>query len=170
MTGTTGASGVTTTPTPTTPSGAVKAQYKNNDPSTTDNGVRPGTRVANTGSTALDLTTVTLRSFFTRDGGPTTFGTACDYAAVGCANVRTRVVTLPTPVTGADAYLEVSFAGGTVAAGSDSGDIQVRVNKSDWSSFAEVGDHSHGTNTVHADAPKVAVYVGGTLVWGSSAA
>ena len=168
VTGTTTASGGTTTPPAAT--GAVKAQYKNNDASTTDNMIRPGLRVVNSGTTTLDLSTVTLRYYFTRDGGPTTFGTACDYAAVGCANVKTRVVTLPSPVSGADAYLEVSFAGGTVAAGRDSGDVQVRVNKSDWSAFTEVGDHSYGTTTTYVDAPKVAAYVGGTLAWGSPAA
>jgi endoglucanase len=170
VTGTTAAAGGTTTPPPTTPTGSVKVQYKNNDASTTDNGIRPGLRVVNTGSATLDLSTVTMRYWFTRDGGPTTFGTACDYAAVGCANVRTRVVMLPSPVNGADAYLEVSFTGGTVAAGRDSGDVQVRVNKSDWSTFAEVGDHSHATNTAYADAPRVAAYVGGALAWGSPAA
>ncbi|MEU0274697.1 cellulase family glycosylhydrolase, partial [Streptomyces sp. NPDC006307] len=51
-----------------TPSGAVKVRYKNNDSSATDNAIRPSLQVANTGTSAVDLTTVSLRYYFTRDG------------------------------------------------------------------------------------------------------
>jgi len=46
----------------------------------TDSQVKPGLNLVNTGSTAVPLTTVTVRYWFTADGGASTFTTYCDYA------------------------------------------------------------------------------------------
>lgn len=150
------------------PTGAVKVRYKNNDASATDNAIRPGLQVANTGSSSLDLSTVSVRYYFTRDGGAASVSAWCDYAAVGCAQVKLKVVPLTTPLTGADAYLEVTFAGGSVAAGTDTGDIQLRMSKSDWSNFNESNDYSRSAATAYADAPAVPAYTGTTLAWGAA--
>ncbi|WP_179166657.1 cellulase family glycosylhydrolase [Streptomyces sp. CB03238] len=149
------------------PSGAVKVRYKNNDASATDNAIRPGLQVVNTGSSALDLRTVSARYYFTRDGGSPSVNAWCDYAAVGCAQVKLRVVPLPAPVAGADAYLEVTFSGGSLAAGRDTGDIQLRMSKSDWSNFNEANDYSRTASTAYADAPAIPAYTGTTLAWGA---
>ncbi|MCF2535587.1 glycoside hydrolase family 6 protein [Streptomyces sp. FB2] len=149
------------------PSGGLKVAYKNNDSSATDNAIRPGLRITNTGSAALDLTGVTARYYFTRDGGSSTVSAWCDYAAVGCSNVKLRVVPLSSPVAGADAYLEVGFSAGSLAAGRDTGDIQVRMAKSDWSAFDETDDHSRGTATTYTDAPAIPGYLGSALAWGA---
>ncbi|MEV0784391.1 glycoside hydrolase family 48 protein [Streptomyces sp. NPDC050423] len=148
--------------------GAVKVQYKNADSSATDNQIRMGLQVLNTGSTPVDLSTVTVRYWFSSDGGASTFGTYCDYAALGSANITHQVVAAAGPGTGADRYLEVGFTGGagTLAGGASTGELQLRLNKSDWSNFDESDDYSRATNTVYGDASKVAAYVGGTLAWG----
>ncbi|WP_176710214.1 cellulose binding domain-containing protein [Streptomyces sp. Wb2n-11] len=145
----------------------MKVRYKNNDASATDNAIRPGLQVVNTGSASLDLSTVSARYYFTRDGGAVSVSAWCDYAAVGCAQVKLRVVPLTTPVAGADAYLEVSFAGGSLAAGKDTGDIQVRMSKADWSGFDETDDYSRSTATAYADAPAVPAYTGTRHAWGT---
>jgi chitodextrinase len=147
--------------------GAVKVEYKNNDTAPGDNQIKPGLEVVNTGTSPLSLTTVALRYYFTRDAGATTFSTWCDYAAIGCGNIQTRVVALGTAVSGADSYLEVTFTGGTLAAGANTGDIQLRLNKTDWSSFTESGDYSYGTGTSYADAPKVVALLNGSTAWGT---
>ncbi len=149
------------------PAGGLKVTYKNNDSSATDNAIRPGLRIANTGSAAVDLTEVTARYYFTRDGGSPTVNAYCDYAAVGCSGLTLRVVPLSTPVAGADAYLEIGFRSGTLAAGKDTGDIQLRMAKSDWSAFDEADDHSRTTATSYADAPRVPAYLSGALAWGA---
>ncbi|MEU2023883.1 glycoside hydrolase family 48 protein [Streptomyces sp. NPDC016469] len=151
-----------------TGTGAVKVQYKNNDSSATDNQIRMGLQVVNTGSAPIDLSTVKVRYWFTADGGPSTFGTYCDYAALGSSTVTHTVVAVSSPKTGADRYLEVGFAGGagTLAAGASTGEIQLRLNKSDWSNFNESNDYSRATNTSYADSSKVGAYVAGTLAWG----
>jgi cellulose 1,4-beta-cellobiosidase len=150
-----------------TGTGTVKAQYKNNDTSPGDNQIKPGLQLVNTGSTPVNLPTVTIRYWFTSDGGAPTFTTNCDYAALGCGTLTQKVVTMPTAKTGADHYLEVAFTSGTLAAGASTGDIQNRLNKTDWSNFNENDDYSHATNTTYTDAPKITVYINGTLTYGT---
>lgn len=151
-----------------TGTGAVKVQYKNADSSATDNQIRLGLQLLNTGSAPIDLSTVTVRYWFTSDGGSSTFGTYCDYAALGSANITHKVVAVAGPKTGADRYLQVGFTGGagTLAGGASTGELQLRLNKSDWSNFNENDDYSHAANTTYSDTSKVTAYVGTTLAWG----
>lgn len=151
-----------------TPTGGLAVQYRDADGDAANNAVRPSLRIANTGTSALDLSTVSARYWFTRDGGPTTFTAACDWAVVGCGNVRLRVVPLSTPVDGADAYLEVTFTAGSVAPGATTGDIQVRFHKSDWSAFDETDDHSRAAGTSYAPNAAITGYRGSTLAWGTA--
>ena len=141
-------------------------QYKNNDSAPSDNQIRPSLQLINTGSTAVDLSNVTVRYWFTGDGG-TTFTTSCDYAVLGCGNITQNVTAMAASKTGADHYLQVSFTGGSLAAGASTSDIQSRLNKTDWSNFNEADDYSYGTNTSYADASKITVYVNGSLVYGT---
>ncbi len=122
-------------------------QYKNNDTAPGDNQIKPGLQVVNTGTAPLDLSKVTLRYYFTGDGGANTYSAWCDYAQLGCANVTQKVVAMSTPKAGADHYLEIGFTtgAGTLAAGKSTGDIQNRFNKSDWSNFNESDDYSRAT-------------------------
>ncbi|WP_442810947.1 GH12 family glycosyl hydrolase domain-containing protein [Streptomyces sp. NBC_01217] len=160
VTATTGAGGGTT--------GALKAQYKNNDSSPGDNQIRPGLQLVNTGTVPVDLRDVTVRYWFSGESGATTYGTACDYAVLGCGTVTHRVQPSSAAGPGADHYLEVGFSGGTLAAGASTGEIQLRLNKTDWSGFNEADDYSWATNTSFTDAPKIAVHADGDLVWGTA--
>ncbi len=146
--------------------GTVKVQYKNADTSATDSQIKPTIQLVNTGSSAISLSGVTVRYYFTSDGGASTFTTNCDYAVLGCATLTQSVSTASG--TNADHYLQVAFGSGTLAAGASTGDIQLRLNKTDWSNFSETNDYSYGTNTSYADAPKITAYSGGTLVFGTT--
>ncbi|WP_328665080.1 glycoside hydrolase family 6 protein [Streptomyces sp. NBC_00328] len=145
----------------------LKAQYKNNDSSTGDNGIRPGLKLVNGGSGAVDLSKVTIRYWFTGESTSAGYQTFCDWAQLGCSTVKTSVSAVSPSRTGADHYLEVGFTSGSLTAGADSGDLQLRMAKSDWSNFDESNDYSRGAGTSYADAAKVTVYVSGTLVWGT---
>lgn len=150
-----------------TGTGALKAQYKNTDSSATDNQIRMGLQLVNTGSTAVDLSTVKLRYWFTPEAGASTFGTSCDYAVIGCGTL-THGVKSAGSAAGASHYLEVGFGSGTLAAGASTGEMQLRLNKSDWSNFNEADDYSRSTSTTFADASKIGVYVAGALSWGTA--
>ncbi|MFJ8007501.1 glycoside hydrolase family 6 protein [Streptomyces fagopyri] len=145
----------------------LKAQYKNNDSSTGDNGIRPGLKLVNGGSSTVDLSKVTIRYWFTGESSSAGYQTFCDWAQLGCSTVKTSVSAVSPSRTGADHYLEVGFTSGSLAAGADSGELQLRMAKSDWSNFDESDDYSRGANSSYADAAKVTVYVAGTLVWGT---
>lgn len=146
--------------------GALKAQYRNSDSSARDNQIKPALQVVNTGTTAVSLSDVTVRYWFTSGNGASTYSTWCDWSPIGCSTVTHRVVAMGTPAAGADHYLEVGFGNGTLAPGAATGEIQLRLNKTDWSAFDESDDYSYGSGAPYADAPKVAVYIGGERVWG----
>ncbi|MFG2409122.1 endo-1,4-beta-xylanase [Streptomyces brevispora] len=146
--------------------GALKIQYRNSDNAAADNQIKPGLQLVNTGGTAVNLSSVTARYWFTGDNGASTYSSWCDWSPIGCSTVTHRVVAMTTPVAGADHYLEVGFTGGSLAPGASTGEIQLRLNKTDWSNFNESDDYSHGTGTVYADATRIAVYIGGELAWG----
>ncbi|MFG2652474.1 endo-1,4-beta-xylanase [Streptomyces sp. NPDC048436] len=146
--------------------GALKAQYRSSDSATRDNQIKPGVQLVNTGSTAVSLSDVTVRYWFTSENGASSYSTWCDWSPIGCSTVTHRVATAGIPKAGADHYLEVGFRGGSLAPGASTGEIQLRLNKTDWSNFDESDDYSHGSGTSYADALKIVVYVGGERVWG----
>lgn len=150
-----------------TGTGTLKVQYKNTDSSATDNQIRMGLQLVNTGSTAVDLSTVKLRYWFTPEAGASTFGTSCDWAVIGCGTLTHSVKTAGS-AAGASHYLEVGFGSGTLAAGASTGEMQLRLNKSDWSNFNEADDYSRSTVTSYTDASKVGLYITGALAWGTA--
>ncbi|MGW5051626.1 glycoside hydrolase family 9 protein [Actinokineospora sp. NPDC004072] len=158
----------TTTPTTTTepvPNGPVVVQHRTSS-APTENQIRGAVRVRNTGTAPLDLATTTVRYWFTGDGARS-FQVWCDYAAVGCANVRMSVAALPAARPGADHYVQVSFTAGTVHPGQDSGEVQLRVAKADWSPLDQSDDHSFaGATAAYRDAPRVTAHSGPALLWG----
>ncbi|HXM54137.1 MAG TPA: cellulase family glycosylhydrolase [Candidatus Dormibacteraeota bacterium] len=163
----------TPTPTPTAPppppSGSAKALYKTGDATTSTNLIRPNVQVVNTGSSALDLSTVTVRYWYTADSTqPQTW--VCDFAQVGCANLTARFVAVSPARTNADTYLEIGFKAGlpTLAAGASSGEIQDRFNRADWSNYNQANDYSfNAAATAYGDNARVTVYVNGALVSGT---
>ncbi|MNC76106.1 Endoglucanase 5 precursor [compost metagenome] len=68
-----------------------------------------------------------------------------------------------------DNYIEIGFsaAAGTLAAGAQTGDIQIRMNNSDWSNLNESNDYSFDpTKTSYAEWNKVTLFHNDKLVWG----
>ncbi|WP_245864668.1 glycoside hydrolase family 9 protein [Paenibacillus donghaensis] len=154
--------------TPPLPTGALKVQYRTNDTNAGDAQLRPQFTIVNTGTEAVALSGLKLRYYFTVDGDkPQQFH--CDYAVLGSGNVSGSFVKLNPSVTGADYMLEISFAAGagSIAPGADSGEIQIRTNKTDWTSYNESDDYSYsGLQQAFADWDKVTLIQDGTLVWG----
>ena len=56
---------------------------------------------------------------------------------------------------------------GSLAANADTGEIQTRFNKEDWSNLDENDDYSFDpSKTAFADWHKVTLYLDGMLIWG----
>lgn len=150
------------------PPAGLTVQYKAANANATDSTISPHFNIINNGSTPVDLSTLTLRYYFTKDGGPS-LNSWVDWAAIGASNVQRTFGAASG--TNADTYVELSFSSGagTIAAGGQSGEIQLRITKTDWSSFNESNDYSFDpTKTAFADWNKVALFQNGTLVWGTT--
>lgn len=148
--------------------GDLRLQYRTMDTNPGDNQIRAQFRIVNDGEESIALEDVKLRYYFTVDGD-TAQQFHCDYAAIGSGNVSGSFVKLDNGLPGADYYLEVSFGpgAGSLAPGVDSGEIQVRFNKADWSNYSESDDFSYdGTKASYVDWERVPVYLNGVLVWG----
>ncbi|WAM34558.1 rhamnogalacturonan lyase family protein [Caldicellulosiruptor morganii] len=166
---------VTPTPTPTpTPTGApgtgsgFKVLYKNNETSASAASIRPWFKIVNGGSSSVDLSRVKIRYWYTVDGDKPQ-SAVCDWAQIGASNVTFNFVKLSSGVSGADYYLEVGFSSGAgqLQPGKDTGDIQVRFNKNDWSNYNQADDWSWMQSmTNYGENTKVTLYVDGVLVWG----
>ena len=155
----------TATPVPTT--GSIKVQFYNQNTTTTSNQIYVNFKLVNTGTSALALSDIKMRYYYTVDGAKSqTF--YCDYTPVGSSNVTAAFVTMSTAKTGADTYVEVGFASGagSLAAGANV-TIQARFAKSDWTNYTQTDDYSfNSTGTGFLDWTKVTGYVSGSLQWG----
>jgi len=149
-----------------TGTGSLVAQYKVNNANATDNQITATFNIKNTGTSAVSLSGVKLRYYFTKDSSAS-LNAYVDYAQIGTSSVSGSFGNASG--TNADTYLELSFSAsaGSIPAGGQTGDIQIRVAKSDWSNFNENNDYSFdGTKTSFVDWNKITLLQSGTIVWG----
>jgi chitodextrinase len=117
---------------------SLRVQYRAADTNATDNQIKPHLNIINTGTTAVPMSELTVRYWYTRDGNQTQVYD-CDHAARGCANVTARFGTPAMPVATADTYLELGFGAGagSLAPGQQSGEMQNRLHNQNWTSYNE---------------------------------
>lgn len=153
----------------TPPAGDLELHYKAADTNAADNQIKPFFIIKNKGTAAVNLNELTIRYWYTADSDiSATF--FCDYAQIGSSNVIGKHVKMSEGKSGADSYLEVSFgaSAGSIAAGGNSGEIQTRNHKSNWSNFNEANDYSfNAAHTSYSAWDKVTLYRNGQLVWGT---
>ncbi|MNJ49242.1 Endoglucanase 5 precursor [compost metagenome] len=142
-------------------------QYKDGDRNNaSDNQIKPHFNIKNKGTTPVEMSSLTLRYYLTKDSSAA-MNSWIDYARIGGHNINRTF----SSASGhnADTYVELSFTSGagSIPAGGDSGEIQLRMSKVDWSNFNEENDYSFdGAKTVYMDWDRVTLYQDGQLVWG----
>jgi endoglucanase len=150
---------VSATPQGGTTTSNLVVQYKAGDTNATDNQIKPHFNIKNNGTSSVNLSTLKLRYYFSKDGSPS-MNSWIDWAQIGGSNIQ-RTFT--------DTYVELSFTSGagSIAIGGQTGDIQLRMSKTDWSNFNESNDYSFDpTKTAYANWDHVTLYQNGQLVWG----
>ncbi|HET9912931.1 MAG TPA: S8 family serine peptidase [Anaerolineales bacterium] len=138
-----------------------------------DNNLKPRIRLVNNTSEDIPLDQLKIRYWYTIDSDqPQTFN--CDHTTApgGCGGLTNSFVRLPVGSVNrnvvSDTYLEVGFANnaGYFSAGSQF-DMYLRLNKMDWSNYAETNDYSYdGARTVMTRWDRITLYRNGSLVWG----
>lgn len=155
------------TATPTLPDD-IQAEYRVGDAEASDNQLKPQLQIANNGSENIPLEEITIRYWYTDENGQDK-QYHCDYAVVGCSNIEAQFHTMDQPTEEADAYLEISFTSGAGSLAPDTvtGQIQNRINYTNWTNFEETNDYSYdGSQTSFAPVDTVTLYRNGQRIWG----
>jgi hypothetical protein len=156
-------------------SNGIEVQTFNANTSASSNTIASNYKIVNTSSSAVNLSDITLRYYYTSDGIQSD-QFWCDHAAMVTGSnyetvtskITSKFGKLSTAVGNADSYLEIGFANnsGQLAAGA-SITIQTRAAKSDWSNYNQSNDYSfNSTATNYTASTTVTGYVAGTLVSG----
>ena len=156
-----------TQPAPVAHNESVKVQYANRDSAPADAAIMFTLQVLDTGTTKIDLRRLTLRYWFTRDGGTAPLTGSCGNAQIGCGKIAMQFRSVSPPREGTDSYLEVGFSSGTLGLGSSTGAIELNVHKSDYAAFDETDDYSRATDTSFETTARVTAYLDGRLAWGT---
>jgi hypothetical protein len=152
--------------------GGLKVQDRSHDNENPDNTLYALYQIFNTNVDigAVPLTSVTMRYWFTNETPADPLVFECDWAQVSCSNITARFVVLPSPVSGANTYLEIGFkaGAGTLAPGRNTGEIQTRVHHVNWSNFNTTETYSFISDEsfVYKDTQTVTLYQNGALAWG----
>jgi hypothetical protein len=145
----------------------LKIRARQGDTAYSDGQISPWLRIVNTGGTAVALSNLKVRYWYTADHSVVQ-EPYCDWATFGCGNVTRAAVPLNPVKDKADYYYEVGFTAGagSVAAGGEV-EVQVRLNGFNWPSMPEANDYSFTNSNIFADWSKVTLYNNGALVWGT---
>ncbi|GFM95569.1 hypothetical protein Sfulv_03800 [Streptomyces fulvorobeus] len=149
----------------------LTVQYRTSASGATADQSEPWLKVKNTSSGAVRLSDVKVRYYFKADAPGATYRFACSWAVEGCANITGTFGTLARPTATADRYLEIGFTAGagSLAAGADTGDMQLRFHQSSWQTLRQSDDYSFGAGqSSYGDWSKVTATLGGSAVWGTA--
>ncbi|MET9256445.1 cellulose binding domain-containing protein [Streptomyces sp. NPDC003717] len=153
--------------------GGLAVQYRTSASGATADQAEPWFKVRNTGTAAVQLSQVKIRYYFKADSPSASYRFACSWAVKGCAVVTGTFGTLSKPTATADRYLEIGFtaAAGSLAPGTDTGDMQLRFYQSNWQTLRQSDDYSfNGAQTAYANWDKVTAQLAGSTVWGTAPA
>ncbi|RPD44897.1 T9SS C-terminal target domain-containing protein [Hymenobacter sediminis] len=123
--------------------------------------------LVNEGNVPVNYADLKVRYWFTPDG-PEALNFTSTFAKLGSSNINGQFTRLSAGQAGASAYLELRFSPtlGQLSPRSSTGNIQYRINKSNWSAFNEADDYSYRPAGPLAPNEHITLYYQDQLVYG----
>lgn len=145
----------------------VKVFSENKNYNANGNSISTYLKINNEGNVPLNYGDLSVRYWFTPDGN-SALNYWIDYAKLGNSNVTGQFVPVNPARSGADAYFELKVKPtvGTLYPLSNTGNIQYRIAKANWSNFNETNDYSHKAAAPFAENDRITVYYQGNLIYG----
>ncbi len=148
----------------------LKVYAQNRNAGTTGSTISTQLYIANEGNVPVAYSDLAVRYWFTSEGGQN-LSYWIDYAKLGNANVVGQFVK-NVGRDQADTYFQLSIkpAMGKLSPGANTGNIQYRINKSDWSPFNEANDYSYQAAAPLNGNEHITVYYKGEVIAGTEPA
>jgi hypothetical protein len=130
--------------------------------------IRPFLQIRNTGPTAVAVTELELRYFYTSDGAQNEV-VDCYFAQFGCDKLMLSVAPAEPTTPLADHYLSVTFGAnaGSVPVDGQYG-LEPAVHEPAFADYDQAGDYSYDPSKIAFSAhDEVCLYRNGTLIWGT---
>lgn len=136
-----------------------------------NNAIQTWLQLNNEGNVPLAYGDITVRYWFsTGDSLPVNYW--IDYASLGVNNISGNIQRILPEREGADHYLElvVNPEKDALHPYSNTGNIQLRIARSNWGNIQPANDYSWLPQSAFTPNSKVTVYYKGTLIWGTEPA
>jgi hypothetical protein len=143
--------------------------YECGDATSPTTQITPHFEIGNNSTVAESLAGVTIRYYFTSDGGASPIF-QCNFAnlgaGVGCSTLSGTFASWAGTMS--DHYLEVAFTSGTVGPGGTIGPIQVQIHDMSFSTEVQTNDYSFNSSDTKSYTAwdHVTLYKNGTKYWG----
>ncbi|WP_441245305.1 cellulose binding domain-containing protein [Kitasatospora sp. McL0602] len=147
--------------------GELTVRYRT-DGAATATAAKPWLEVVNNSSSAVPLSEVTLRYYFTATD-VSGYAFNCVQAHFGCSNVSGSIGALTAPGSAGGRYLQISFGpgAGSLAPGASTEGIELQLFRPDHKQLDQAADRSfNAESTAFAPSKLVTAYLRGVLVWG----
>ena len=139
--------------------------------SSAQNTISTYVRINNEGNVPVNYEDLSVRYWFTAEDSVAALNYWIDYAALGVQHISGALVRLNPAPDSADAYFELKVkpAAGALYPLSNSGNIQYRIAKANWSNFNQANDYSYQPGVLSVN-PHTTLYYKGQLIWGTEPA
>ncbi|MGS2741267.1 LamG-like jellyroll fold domain-containing protein [Sinomicrobium sp. M5D2P17] len=131
-----------------------------------NNTIGPFLRIVNNDDIDIPYGELSARYWFTAEDF-SEINAYIDYAASGTNNISAAYHPLEIPHEGAYGYIEYDFKGAEkLKAGEETGVIESRIAKENWTDFDESDDYSYQSGEAYGENKQITLYRNGQLIWG----
>lgn len=156
---------------PATTASVVNLKVATQAVTSAQNTISTYVRINNEGNVPVNYEDLSVRYWFTAEDSVAALNYWIDYAALGGQNISGSFARLSPALDRADAYFEVKVkpAAGMLYPLSNSGNIQYRIAKANWSNFNQANDYSYQQGVLSVNS-HTTLYYKGQLIWGTEPA